>query len=185
MSFTAPRTWVYGETVTEAQFNEQFRDNLNAIWVGTNAGDMDYYTSNATKSRLAGGTANAGVCLRMDSGGTAPEYGGVVTNRQGGTATDWSVAGTNIYTPAKSIIQCGMITVPTTSTYVGSATLIFPVAFSAKPIIFLSARSSVVYVYAPDGDITNTQCTIGTGKDSYVGQALTQQTVFWLAIGPV
>jgi hypothetical protein len=71
MSFTAPRTWVYGETVTEAQFNEQFRDNLNAIWVGTNAGDMDYYTSNAAKSRI--GIGNVGDVLSVNSS-TVPTW---------------------------------------------------------------------------------------------------------------
>ena len=82
MAFTTPRTWVYGETVTEAQFNEQIRDNENAIWVGTTAGDMDYYTSNATKARI--GIGNVGDVLTVGSG-TVPTWGGGGMSLLGGT----------------------------------------------------------------------------------------------------
>ena len=82
MAFTTPRTWTYGETVTEAQFNEQIRDNFNAVWVGTNAGDMDYYTSNATKARI--GIGNVGDVLTVGSG-TVPTWGGGGMSLLGGT----------------------------------------------------------------------------------------------------
>lgn len=32
MSYTTPRTWVTGETVTASMMNEQVRDNIAAIW---------------------------------------------------------------------------------------------------------------------------------------------------------
>lgn len=70
MAFTAPRTWVYGETVTEAQLNEQIRDNENAMWVGTTAGDMDFYTSSTTKTRVGIG----GVGYQMSSDGSVPVW---------------------------------------------------------------------------------------------------------------
>ena len=46
-------TAVTGATFTAAQFNTNVRDNLNAIWVGTTAGDIDYYSGATTKARLA------------------------------------------------------------------------------------------------------------------------------------
>lgn len=42
---------------TASQHNTYIRDNIEAIWVGTTAGDTDYYTSATAKSRLAIGTA--------------------------------------------------------------------------------------------------------------------------------
>lgn len=53
MAYSSPITAVTGATFTAAQFNTSVRDNLNAIWVGTNAGDLDYYTSSSVKTRLA------------------------------------------------------------------------------------------------------------------------------------
>jgi hypothetical protein len=70
MAYTTPRTWVVGETVTAAQFNQQIRDNLNALWVGTTAGDMAYFTSNTARARL--GIGAAGSLLR--STGSAPAW---------------------------------------------------------------------------------------------------------------
>lgn len=52
---TAYRTWVPNELVTAAMMNEQVRDNGDAIWVGTTAGDMDYYVSSTEKDRIPAG----------------------------------------------------------------------------------------------------------------------------------
>lgn len=65
--FHAPRTWNVGELVTKAMLDEQIRDNLNAIWVGTAAGDIDYYSSATTKSKLA--KPSVASLLAMDSSG--------------------------------------------------------------------------------------------------------------------
>jgi hypothetical protein len=73
MSKTTYRTWIYGELVTVSMMNEQIRDNGNASWVGTTAGDMDYYTGAFDKIRLPIGTA--GQFLKVNSGATAPEWG--------------------------------------------------------------------------------------------------------------
>lgn len=64
--FVTPRTWTVGELVTKAMLDEQVRDNMNAIWVGTTAGDMDYYVDSNTKSRLA---MTAGGVLRSTAAG--------------------------------------------------------------------------------------------------------------------
>lgn len=73
MSWTSPRSWIYGELVTVSMMNQQIRDNGNAIWVGTTAGDMDYYTGATGKARLGIGTA--GQILKVNAGATAPEWG--------------------------------------------------------------------------------------------------------------
>jgi len=72
MSLTTFRTWIYGELVTVSMMNQQIRDNGNAIWVGTTAGDMDYYTGATGKTRIPIGTA--GQVLNVNSGATAPEW---------------------------------------------------------------------------------------------------------------
>jgi len=56
--------------VTVSMMNQQIRDNGNAIWVGTTAGDMDYYTGATGKARLPIGTA--GQVLTVNPGATAP-----------------------------------------------------------------------------------------------------------------
>jgi hypothetical protein len=52
MMKTNYRTWTTSELVTATMLNEQIRDNGNEIWQGIAAGDMDYYTSSTTKTRL-------------------------------------------------------------------------------------------------------------------------------------
>lgn len=49
LGFTA----VTGAIYTDAQYNTNVRDNWAAFWVGTQAGDIDYYDSATTKARLA------------------------------------------------------------------------------------------------------------------------------------
>jgi len=71
MVYTPPRDWVPAASVLASQLNEQVRDNENAIWTGTTAGDMDYYSSATQKSRIAIGAAGKSLV----STGTAPEWG--------------------------------------------------------------------------------------------------------------
>ena len=74
MSWTNPKTWVAGETVTAALLNTHLRDNLlaTAAAVMTVAGDMVYATAANTLARLAKGSA--GQFLRMNALATAPEW---------------------------------------------------------------------------------------------------------------
>lgn len=96
MAFTSPMTAVTGATFTAAQFNTNVRDNLNAIWVGTTAGDIDYYTSATAKSRLGIGTSGR----RLKSDGSVPSwaYGGVITYlSQAVTAGDVNITGSTSF----------------------------------------------------------------------------------------
>lgn len=70
MAYTAGFTAVTSATFTAAQYNTNVRDNFTAIWVGTTAGDMDYYTSSTTKARLA---PPAGLSL-LTHNGTVPSW---------------------------------------------------------------------------------------------------------------
>lgn len=70
MAFNNTFTAVVGATYTAAQYNTYVRDNFTAIWVGTTAGDMNYYTSATAKARLAIGTAGQ----ILMSTGSAPSW---------------------------------------------------------------------------------------------------------------
>ena len=70
MSFNNGFTAVTGATYTAAQYNTYVRDNFTAIWVGTTAGDLDYYSSSTAKTRLAIGASG----YYLTSTGTAPAW---------------------------------------------------------------------------------------------------------------
>jgi hypothetical protein len=72
MAFDNSYTAVTGATYQASDYNTGTKGNFTAVWVGTTAGDLDYYTSATAKSRLAKGTALQ--YLRMNSGATAPEW---------------------------------------------------------------------------------------------------------------
>jgi len=70
MAFNNTFTAVVGATYTASQYNTYVRDNFTAIWVGTTAGDIDYYTSSSAKTRVAIG-ANG---YYLESNGSAPQW---------------------------------------------------------------------------------------------------------------
>lgn len=74
MAYTAGFTAVTGATFTAAQYNTNVRDNFSAVWVGTTAGDMDYYAGATSKNRLAIGAARK--TMRVAAAGNAPEWRG-------------------------------------------------------------------------------------------------------------
>jgi hypothetical protein len=61
------KTWVDGVTVFAEELNSQLRDSINAIWVGTNANDMERYVDANNKARIPIGvnsqvlTVNSGI----------------------------------------------------------------------------------------------------------------------------
>jgi hypothetical protein len=100
-----------------------------------------------------------------------------VSHRRGGNAADWSVSGTNIYTPGVTRTQVG---VATTATEFGIVSVTFPVAFSAKPIVYVSSLAENNMAAATN--ITTDGCIIQSGNpwiDSHPSVA-----VAWIAIGP-
>lgn len=71
MAYSTPYTFTALELVTAAKMNA-IQTNIAAIWVGTTAGDVDYYTSSTTKTRVGIGTTYK--TLKVNSGATAPEW---------------------------------------------------------------------------------------------------------------
>lgn len=69
MSFATPYTFVALELLTAAKMNA-IQANISAIWVGTTAGDLDYYTSSSAKTRLALGTTG----YNLNAGASAPRW---------------------------------------------------------------------------------------------------------------
>lgn len=84
MAFNNAFTAVVGATYTAAQYNTHVRDNFTAIWVYTSAGDIVYASSSTALARLAKGTAYQH--LRMNSGATAPEWGGYIAGKASRTS---------------------------------------------------------------------------------------------------
>ncbi len=79
MAWTAPRTWVTGETVTAALLNAHVRDNLleTSAATVTTAGDLVYAdAANSMGSRLAIGAANT----HLVSDGSAPVWRAIATD---------------------------------------------------------------------------------------------------------
>jgi len=72
MAFDNNFTAVTGQTYTASQYNTHTRDNFDALWVYTTAGDLVYATSATTLTRLALGSA--GQSLIVNAGGTAPTW---------------------------------------------------------------------------------------------------------------
>lgn len=73
MGWTNPRTYVFGELITVAIANEQWRDNELALWPYSANGDIAYRSSATALTALAIGTA--GQSLKVNAGATAPEWG--------------------------------------------------------------------------------------------------------------
>jgi hypothetical protein len=101
MAWTAPFTAVTGNTILASQWNTSGRDNLNAIWVYTNQGDISYATSGTSLARLAIG-ANKGI---LTSNGSIPVWAAAlsaagvknVSNRVDYDAADQDI-GTTVHT---------------------------------------------------------------------------------------
>ena len=75
MAFDNSYTAVTGATYAAADYNTYTKGNFTAVWVGTTAGDIDYYSSATAKTRLPKGTAKQ--ALMMNSGATAPEWNNI------------------------------------------------------------------------------------------------------------
>lgn len=83
--------------------------------------------------------------------------------RQGGSATNWSTAGTTNYTPLESLIQVGVLNV-TYSSGTGTGTVTFPTAYSQTPAaqltVYNGANSTKRKILATIESISTTQLVI-------------------------
>ncbi len=188
MGFTTGFTAVTGATYTAAQFNTYVRDNLAAIWVGIATGDMEYYTSFTTKTRLPIGAQ--GKFLQVNPGGTAPQWGDLVQfisalKRQGGSASAWDTAGSSNYTPTQMLVQSGVINVSLSSQTYNYVDVTFPVAYSNYPLVLTSIDGNLGDYY--DGVSSRawvqSNSVVRVSMHSPASGTVTFP-VHWIAIGP-
>lgn len=93
--------------------------------------------------------------------------------RQGGSATDWQIAGTTTYTPTSVRTQAGV----RTNTGASSVVVTFPTAFSQPPIVVATGRQFVVTV------VSATASNFTVQISDFTGAGATDE-FFWIAFGP-
>lgn len=186
MARSAIPLYVTNQLVTAAHSNTYWRDNEAAHWVGTTAGDVDYYTAATTKSRLAIGTA--GFLQRVNGGATAPEWFKFL-GRQGGHATNWSTDGVNAYVPADWFMQCGSAeAIEAGAGDDADVTITYPVAFSDVPIFIAgSVEQTAGGARGIFSFLLSNQAAASIDVQVYGGDGLAAAFTVefaWLAIGP-
>ncbi len=104
--------------------------------------------------------------------------------RQGASASDWSLPGSSAQTPGAVRMQGGSIEVSVSASPSGSISVTFPVAFSNKPLVYVSIAEDISTTYiASVTAVSASAITIQVLH--YEGNSLTNAvTVNWLAIGP-
>lgn len=139
LGFTA----ITGATYTAAQYNTNVRDNWAAAWVGTAAGDIDYYNSPITKANLVkpsvlsllsnDGSAGAGVFawLAKSSVGGIHTSGAVYFSPDLDSPGAWTyVTASNVHltlTATCTILQLFTVKSYSNTTATGRVTQIRPV----------------------------------------------------------
>lgn len=156
MAFDNSFTAVTGATLAAGDWNTAVKGNWTASWVGTTAGDLNYYSSATAKSRLALGAAHT---FLKSEGGSAPLYGALVYKRKGGHATIWETPGTTIYTPSKTLIQVVTVSVSFTSG-VGSQAITYPENFTERPAVYPAANNTGADFIVNYSDNSISGCTI-------------------------
>lgn len=132
-----------------------------------------------TSAKIADGTIATGDIANdaiddTKAGNRVPQF----YRRQGGSASDWSSAGTTTQTPSAVRMQAGVVSVsaPTTTA------ITFPVAFSQPPIVLVCANKESILAGA--SSVTASGFNIVTATPDYSGVPPISGTVQWLAIGP-
>ena len=193
MAFDNSYTAVTGATYTASDYNTYTKGNFSAVWVGTTAGDLDYYTSATAKSRLAltaGGVLVAGASapqweagsafqLLMSNGSSPAEFSSLVYRRQGGNASNWQTAGTTTYTPTAPKVQAGVKSISINTT--GTVTITYPVTFTNRPVVFISINCGSGSITHQVTDDSVSGFTVNC-RDVVTSGAITAD-VNWLAIG--
>jgi hypothetical protein len=130
--------------------------------------------------------ADEGVTAAMAGAGVP-----VLTNRQGGSATNWATAGTTNYSTSaiNILMQSGVVsgTVDSGASIEILPNITFPVAFSQPPVVVATISSeftSVSFVVNQINTVTSSlvQFIIATSDGANVGSD-TDFTVNWIAIG--
>lgn len=107
-----------------------------------------------------------------------------ITNRKGGSSTDWTVQGTTTYTPSSPLIMCGVarfnITSPSGSIYTGNTTVTIPAGFTKKPVVIANQISGYFDVRTISAQATTTTSVFLLGVST---ASVSNVDVTWVAIG--
>lgn len=113
-----------------------------------------------------------------------------LTRRQGGDATNWSTSGGTTYTPTNVRMQVGNKNVTVAIGDIGaSATISFPVAFSAAPVVIAVIQYNFGGVNETRGTVTvfdtsASQANINVSRHKPTDTTASQNVnVMWIAIG--
>jgi hypothetical protein len=134
-------------------------------WSQEMGGEVD---SNMVKIDTAIGTINGEIDDVVASLAAFSE----LTNRQGGSATNWGVAGTTNYVPPAMKMQCGTIVVPAV---LDTVFLTFPTPFAGSPVVVFGSNTFGVRYNPPDA--TGVTIFNETPQEEAVW-------VSWIAVGP-
>lgn len=193
MSYSPVPVVATGDLWTASNHNTFIRDNfaagVPALFLAK--GDLAVASGVGAAARLPSGAD--GHVLTADS--TQPlglawaeaASGLAVAARQGGDAANWLLPGSTNYTPARAILQVGVVSVAISGSsgqYNGQASVTFPLPFISSPLIFFgsnSVSSSGVWTSIHAYSIT------GAGFSVWVNQGAnyTPRQVYWLAVGAV
>ena len=188
--FTTVNDRVLMRRADELVFQTINADNIAADAV-TTAKILD---AQVTDAKLAAGAVIAGKIATGGVSAAAQLADGIVTqdklangaskltNRQGGSATDWNEQGTTNYVPSTARMQAGVKNWSGTAANSGSLTITFPQAFSSNPIGFANAVAATADISVGVLSTYTTNMTIYWKTVS--GGNITSMNFSWLAIGP-
>lgn len=111
MAYNAVPTVATSDSWTASQHNTYIKDNFAAVWVGTTAGDLDYYTSATAKARLAIGAAGR----VLVSNGSAPTWG-VASTLHAKTIANWDAGEQSITNTSYTDVTNATVGITTTVT---------------------------------------------------------------------
>lgn len=183
MGYSVVPTVATGDLWTAANHNTYIKDNFAAgvPALFSAAGDLVYGSSPGIATRLAIGTE--GKLLTVLSNGL-PGWGGPLITHKGGSATDWLVDGTTIYTPHNLMVQMGIVPIVSSIVAGGSrlAQPAFSPAFAGKPLVFFSVKPSAA-AYSTVGTLQSVSASSAIIMVKNNDTVETYASVLWLAIG--
>jgi len=106
---------------------------------------------------------------------------GFIYRRQGGSASDWTTTGTTTYDYSATDIK---VQVGSAAISAADTAITYPVAYTNKPMVFLTTSSSTTVNAFPRykiSTITTTQVFVTQVSDA--GAVSTTESVNWMALG--
>ena len=183
-------------TVTDTRGFLHYRTGVNTAMLDDSSVTSAKLAASVAGNGLAGG---AGTPLAVNVDGTSlaitadvlgVKAGGIdvsklgnlvlaLVGRRGGNASDWSVPGAAAYTPGAVRIQVGSVQAAG-SGLSGFASVTYPSAFTAKPVVLVMSTSRVVNCGVSSESASGFQVEWQT----FDNISATTPTFYWLAIGP-